>query len=247
MSLKLRLIAVLCAFVVVALVASDALTYTSFRSYAISQLDQQLKESAPLVARDLGFANPFTGSNSEVNPAVASGTVATELSPGGQQLLGWTRFSTTSQSSPILPASLAKLAANSPNAPFVYETVQGTGSVSSFRVVEASLTNGNVLAEAIPLTSTDAALHHLLALELLVSGAVLIALALARVALHPAQPATPPADGGHCGGDRRRRLEPARRRRPTAARRWASSATPSTSCWVASSRPFARGRRQRRA
>ena len=68
----------------------------------------------------------------------------------------------------------------------------GTGSIDSYRVLEASLTNGNVLVEAIPLTDTDGALHRLLALEVLVSGAVLIALAAAawliiRLSLRPLQ------------------------------------------------------------
>ena len=64
MSLKIRLIAVLCAFVVFALAATDAITYTSFRSYAVGQLDQQLFRSANLVAQNLGFANPFGGPRS---------------------------------------------------------------------------------------------------------------------------------------------------------------------------------------
>ena len=41
MSLKVRLVAVLCAFVVFALVATDSVTYASFRSYAIGQIDGQ--------------------------------------------------------------------------------------------------------------------------------------------------------------------------------------------------------------
>ena len=210
MSLKVRLIAVLCIFVILALAVTGTITYTSFRSYAVGQLDQQLFRSANLVARNLGFSNPFGAQPSDYQ-AVTPGTMATELSPGGQQLLGWTSFSTTTQSSPILPASLATLAANAPNGSPVYETVRGSGAVRSYRVLEANLNNGNVLAEAIPLTGTDAALHRLLALELLVSAAVLIALAAAawfiiRLSLLPLQKMADTA-GDIAAGDLSRRVE----------------------------------------
>ena len=46
MSLKVRLIAVLCALVIVALAATDAITYASFRSYVVGQIDSQLTKSA---------------------------------------------------------------------------------------------------------------------------------------------------------------------------------------------------------
>ena len=87
----------------------------------------------------------------------------------------------------------------------------GTGSIDSYRVLEASLTNGNVLVEAIPLTGTDGALHRLLALEVLVSGAVLIALAAAawliiRLSLRPLQKMADTA-GEIAAGDLSQRIE----------------------------------------
>jgi two-component system OmpR family sensor kinase len=137
--------------------------------------------------------------------------MATELSPSGQQLLDWTSFSSTTQSSPILPPSLATQAANAAGGTPVYKTVQSNGAVHSYRVLEASLDNGNVLAEVIPLTDTDAALHHLLALELLVSGVVLVALAVAawliiRLSLLPLQKMADTA-GEIAAGDLSRRVE----------------------------------------
>jgi two-component system OmpR family sensor kinase len=210
-SLKVRLIAVLCAFVIVALAATDAITYTSFRSYAVGQLDQQLVRSANLVAQNLGFSNPFGGPRSDIaNEVVTPGTLATELAPSGQRLLPWTSFGSTAQSSLILPASLAGLAATNAGGAPVYRTVPSTVG-TSYRVLEASLNNGNVLAEAIPLTGTDAALHHLLALELLVSGAVLIALVAAawliiRLSLRPLEKMADTA-GEIADGDLSRRVE----------------------------------------
>ena len=210
--MKVRLIAVLCAFVIVALVTTDAITYASFRSYAVGQLDQQLFRSANLVARNLGFSNPLGGPGSDfTNQAVTPGTLATELSPSGQRLLPWTSFSATAQSAPLLPASLAGVAANAPEGTPQYRTVPGTGSIDSYRVLEASLTNGNVLVEAIPLTGTDGALHRLLVLEVLVSGAVLIALAAAawliiRLSLRPLQKMADTA-GEIAAGDLSQRVE----------------------------------------
>jgi two-component system OmpR family sensor kinase len=209
-SLRFRLIAVLCAFVIFALVATDAITYASFRSYAVGQLDQELFRSANLVAHNLGFSNPF-GSQGSDYQAVPPGTMATELSPTGQQLLEWTAFSNQAQSSPILPSSLAAQAASATGGTPLYKTVRGTGAIRSYRVLEASLDNGNVLAEAIPLTDTDAALHRLLALELYVSGAVLIALVAAawliiRLSLRPLEKMADTA-GEIAAGDLSRRVE----------------------------------------
>jgi two-component system OmpR family sensor kinase len=220
-SLKVRLIAVLCAFVIIALAASDAITYTSFRSYAVGQLDQQLFRSANLVAGQLGdFSFPFEPA-SNANQAITPGTMATELSSGGQQLLPWKSFSSNGQSSPVLPASLATLA-SSASTP-IYTTWPGNGSVSSYRVLLAGVSlcprgpnptcvkTGDVLVEAIPLTGTSAALHRLLVLELLVSCGVLIALALAawliiRLSLRPLQEMADTA-GEIAAGDLSRRVE----------------------------------------
>ena len=85
-----------------ALVATDAITYASFRSYAIGQLDQELFRSANLVAHNLGFPNLFGNQNSEYQ-AVPSGTMATELSPTGQQLLAWTDLQHHGRIVPVTP------------------------------------------------------------------------------------------------------------------------------------------------
>lgn len=217
MSLKLRLIAVLCAFVIFALAATDAVTYTSFRHYAIGQLDGQLFRSANLVTNSLGGSAQFNDGQNVANEAVAPGTVAAELTAAGQQLVAWQAFPGSSQPvPPVIPASLASLAAagSSP----IYATAPGTGSVHSYRVLVAPLFNrftgakvGDVLVEAIPLTATDDSLHHLLGLELLVSAAVLIALALAawiiiRLSLRPLQKMADTA-GEIAAGDLSRRVE----------------------------------------
>ena len=213
MSLKVRLIAVLCAFVIVALAATDAITYTSFRSYAVGQLDQQLFRSANLVAQNLGFSNPFGGPRSDIANEVVhtghDGHGAEPERPAAPALDVVQRndashlrcFPCRSRASPKTPRVARLSTGPSPS----------NGNVSSYRVLEASLNNGNVLAEAIPLTGTDAALHRLLALELLVSGAVLIALAVAawliiRLSLRPLQKMADTA-GEIAAGDLSQRVE----------------------------------------
>jgi len=209
-SLKVRLIAVLCALVIVALAAVDAITYASFRSYVAGQVDQQLYKSANLVLNALGGSGQFFGAPGDfANQLVTPGTMATELTSGGQAIDPWKTFGYATQSFPILPPSLARLAARQLSP--VYATVPGEGTVRSFRVLEASLTNGNVLAEAIPLTDTDATLRRLLELEILVSGAVLVALAAAtwliiRLGLQPLQKMADTA-GEIAAGDLSQRVE----------------------------------------
>lgn len=221
MSLKARLIAVLCALVIVALAATDAITYASFRSYVIGQIDQQLYRSANLVSSDVGGSAQFGGGPGNIanqaNQVITPGTVATALASNGQLLIPWTSPSGSSINSvPILQTSLSKLAAGQ-TAP-VYATVSGRGSVSSYRVLLAPLYSrftggrtGDVLAEAIPLSETDATLSRLLKLELLVSGAVLIALAAAtwlviRLSLRPLEKMADTA-GEIAAGDLSQRVE----------------------------------------
>ncbi len=216
MSLKVRLVAVLCAFVVFALVATDSVTYASFRSYAIGQLDDQLFRSANFVAHNLGFSDQFGQSSSD--ETVTPGTMATELSASGQQLLPWKSFSTTSQAQPLLPATFAALAAAASQP--IYRTVPGSGGVSSYRILlavvrlctlESCVKTGDVFVEAVPLTGTEGALHHLLALEVVVSGAVLVALVLGawlviRLSLRTLQQMADTA-GEIAAGDLSRRVE----------------------------------------
>ncbi len=218
MSLKARLIGALCVLVLVALATVDAITYASFRTYVVGQVDTQLLQSAPLVLDRLGGPGIFGGAP-ETNQFIQHGTMAAELSPKGQQVVTWqiwvesptqSSFEPATTSFPVLPASLAGQAANSPSAP-VYATVPGNGGVRSYRVFEGLLNTGNVLAEAVPLTATDATLRHLLRLELLVSGAVLIALAAAtllviRLSLRPLEDMAETA-GEIANGDLSRRVE----------------------------------------
>jgi two-component system OmpR family sensor kinase len=217
--LEFRLIVVLCMFVVVALVATGSITYTSFRRYAVGQIDQQLYRSANLVSKDLGNSGQIGNigpDNNYANQVVTPGTVAAELNASGQQILGWTRFSTRSQSTPTISVALIDLATK--RTPAFYVTVPGTGNVHSYRALVAplysSLTGAktnDVLVEAIPLTSTNATLHRLLALELLVSSAVLIALVAAalliiRLSLRPLEKMADTA-GQIAAGDLSRRVE----------------------------------------
>jgi len=230
-SLKVRLIAVLCALVIVALATADAVTYTSFRSYAVGQVDQQLMKSADLVARQLIGAGQFGGASSDfANQFITPGTMATAVTSNGQQVVSWQTwvesptqhsFEPATTSSPILPTSLATQAARSACLSPMYATVPGNGSVRSYRLFLANLCvqnqagayvkTGNVLVEAVPLTATDATLGRLLELELLVSGAVLIALAAAtwliiRLSLRPLEKMADTA-GEIAAGDLSQRVE----------------------------------------
>ncbi len=220
MSLKVRLIAVLCALVIVALAATDAITYASFRSYVVGQIDSQLTKSADSRFEGL-WANLASRSTADreasTSLVVTPGTVATAFNAKGQLLVPWTSpLGSTVSSVPIFSFSLAKQASGAP----IYTTVPGTRGVR-YRLLLASVCSpnadgtcvktGNLLAEAIPLTGTDATLHRLLVLELLVSGAVLIALAgatwlIIRLSLRPLQKMADTA-GEIAAGDLSQRVE----------------------------------------
>ena len=185
----------------------------------MGQIDSQLTKSADYVLRTLGQpGQPFNGASGSITSLVVTpGTVATALNAKGQLLVPWTSpLGSPVSSVPIFSFSLAKQASGAP----IYTTVPGTrgvryrlllGSICFKNADGTCVKTGNLLAEAIPLTGTDATLHRLLVLELLVSGAVLIALAgatwlIIRLSLRPLQKMADTA-GEIAAGDLSQRVE----------------------------------------
>ena len=221
-SLRTRIILVLIALVIIALGATDAITYTSLRSYLFQQVDDTLTSISvvPDGAVERALVFQATGQQANGELGLPNGTFAAiyDLATNGgryQQLAptaGWTG------GVPIVPLKALEL-----SLPTQGDSLKMTvsGSLSTrFRLSAENVLvrpgfnfqpfNG-LFVVAIPLNGVNGTAHRLLELELLVSFAVLIALGLAawltvRIGLRPLEKMADTA-GEIAAGDLSRRVE----------------------------------------
>jgi two-component system OmpR family sensor kinase len=221
-SLRTRIILVLIALVIIALGATDAITYTSLRSYLFQQVDDTLTSISvvPDGAVERALVFQATGQQANGELGLPNGTFAAiyDLATNGgryQQLAptaGWTG------GVPIVPLKALEV-----SLPAQGDSLKMTvsGSLSTrFRLSAENVLvrpgfnfqpfNG-LFVVAIPLNGVNGTAHRLLELELLVSFAVLIALGLAAwltvlIGLRPLEKMADTA-GEIAAGDLSRRVE----------------------------------------
>jgi two-component system OmpR family sensor kinase len=192
LSLRARLVLGVIVLAAVGLAAADVATYTSLRSFLVERTDTSLEEShRPIEAAVLDHGcpsddhRPLPGSSpgDYVQVRTRSGEVVCT-----RQVTG---FSETAPSPPRLPAAIdVPVAAEGPDRAR-YFTVQARDGGGRYRVrASIELRNNALLIVATPLDDVDATLRRLLAIELLVTAAVLAALAalglwVVRLGLRP--------------------------------------------------------------
>jgi two-component system, OmpR family, sensor kinase len=207
-SLRTRLLLVLGAVVVVALVATSLATYSSLRSFLFSRVDQDLQqthqpiEAALSSGRDGPHSDgcPFGQGGAGPGPgyapflSVAPETYIEERTPSGQAVCvqpAHLRGGGAAQS-PKLPSTIKGFSYGSdPHEPTVYFTAASARAGGpQFRVRASVLSNGNQLVLAVPLTDTTDTLHRLLLVELLVTAGAVVLVGLSgwwlvRLGLRP--------------------------------------------------------------
>jgi len=216
------LIEVLVALVIVALGATDTITYTSLRSYLLQQVDNTLTSISVVPDGAVERALLLQGNGQQANGELGlpNGTFAAiyDLDANGglyQQLApttGWTG------GVPVVPLKTLE-----PSLPAQGDSLKMTASGSLSTRFRLSAENvlvrsgfnsqpfNGLFVVAIPLNGVNGTAHRLLELELLVSFAVLIALALAawltvRIGLRPLEKMADTA-GEIAAGDLSRRVE----------------------------------------
>ena len=182
MRLHRRLMLTMAVLLVIGLVVTDLVTFTSLRSFLYGRLDSQLDSSQAVTARYLIFAarRGFTPSVEGVDNRVSQDVYVMVLSPAGITLV--TRPSGTplhTDPRPTLPRSVRLTQhvgqQRGPYRPNPNDfNVSAPGGVS-YRAQAAAVPEGTVVS-AIPLAQTDATLSSLLRIEGGVSIAVLLAL-----------------------------------------------------------------------
>ena len=177
MSLRLRLLLTLAPLFILGLAAADLGTYAALQSSLIQNVDNQLLaiDHGAENVLDPGGPQQFPGGGDSGSGQLPPGTygellgAAGPLSGGGGLYGG---FVSTTQSHPMLPATIYKDANNAT----LMLTVPGTGTWESYRVLVTRDTNnpGTDLVVALPLDGVDTTLSTLLLFEIAISSGITI-------------------------------------------------------------------------
>jgi two-component system OmpR family sensor kinase len=185
LSLRARLILAVIALAAVGLAVADLATYASLRGFLLDQTDSSLAQSQNAIERGLEHGCADDG---QPLPGASPGDVVQVRTDDGQVVctVRTAGFGETPPSPPVLPTTIE--VDDSPGAA-TYLTVPAEDGNGRFRV-RASDERGAILLHATPLDDMDATLQRLLWIELLVTAAVLAALALlglwvVRLSLRP--------------------------------------------------------------
>ena len=203
MKLRTRLTLALVALTAIGLGVAAVVTYHEVGSFLVERVDQELTTAAENPRLFFSNFNQGTGSNNGVPPGTyaqfrdANGTVLAETPTLGNE--------------PVPKLPKGRIANN----------LDFTLSGPHYRVKTASASLGlgpgqgvlGTLVVAIPMRDVDDTLHHLLLIELLVAGGILVALALlawwvVHLGLRPLERMGETA-GAIAAGDLSRRVEPA--------------------------------------
>jgi two-component system, OmpR family, sensor kinase len=235
-SLRTRLLLLLVGLAVVGLAAADFASYRALHNYLYDRVDQQLESAVqPFSMRLSQKAGGETGIGSETDaggevgprfgpgPAGAGGGPApsaqlpsgtySQLRTAGGEVLAHTPSRLFGEDLP-LPQIPADLEPTTPREGVSPITVGERGGGSEqFRLAAVKVGEGGLVSVvAVPLGDTQATLSHLALIELVVSGAILLALAAAAwwlvgVGLRPLRRMGEVA-GQIAAGDLSRRVEP---------------------------------------
>jgi two-component system OmpR family sensor kinase len=227
LSLRTRLVVLLVTLAVLGLAAADFASYQALHNYLYDRVDQQLESAVVPVSTFLahhagdgeaaaGLAGPGPGEGGALGGPNPGGSHLPDTAYGqlriGGEVVAHTNSSFFGEEVPIpqVPSNLAAAASSESISP-VTVGERGGGS-EQFRIAAVEFEGGIESIVAVPLGDTNATLSHLALIELVVSGAILIALGLAAwwlvgVGLRPLRRMGEVA-GQIAAGDLSRRVEP---------------------------------------
>jgi two-component system OmpR family sensor kinase len=211
MSLRSRLLIAIGIIFIVALSIADIVTYRYLESYLYQQADQQLDlahgrfefpaNNGTLVCTDLGGATPPargglspSGDPDDGPPSNVTGAVAVEVRDTKGVVVAGQRCPAYVDGSTYLPLITGTItgftSADDGTRVTYFDAPSATPGGPEFRVRASTLDDGDVLIVAQPVGEPVSTLHHLLLVELAVTGAaVVLALIggfwLVRIGLRP--------------------------------------------------------------
>jgi two-component system OmpR family sensor kinase len=214
-SLRTRLLLAVLACVAAGLLIAGLVTYYSLRGFLLERVDAQLRNAT------IPTFMALTNNNQNGLPGPVGGPGDTTLPPGTYGQLRSTSgvvinaisftYGQQDQPTPVLPTPLPTVARRTA---VIFEAKSTAGGSAGFRVLEQNVPNSSgILIVAIPLNETHQTLGRLIAIEVVVSLAVLAALAAAawwliKRDLRPLETMAVTADA-IAAGDLARRVHPA--------------------------------------
>jgi len=216
MSLRTRLLLAVLACVAVGLVAAGAVTYFSLRDFLMERVDQQLRSADRPVVMALTNSTGSTiqGGPSPGDSSLPPGTYGQIRDSSGNVIsAGSFSYSQQDQATPVLPNPLPSPTGSRQTIVFSAKSTAGS-TASGFRVLVEKVPGADgLLVIGIPLSETRQTLGRLLAIEVVVSLAVLGVLAAAawwliKRDLRPLENMAVTADA-IAAGDLARRVQPA--------------------------------------
>jgi two-component system, OmpR family, sensor kinase len=183
-SLRVRLTAALLLLVVGGLVVADVATYTSLRSFLLQRVDQQLPPAQDLMLHVLATGENPPGtfpdpSGEGPDPTLPTGTYVAVYDSSGARLA---QRALNYGGTPIPPPSIPTAFVNGASSEPVYATVGAaipTGP--QYRAMISTIPDPSgtyTVAVAIPLTEVARTLHRVVTIALIVTLAVVAAMAL---------------------------------------------------------------------
>jgi two-component system OmpR family sensor kinase len=210
MSLRTRLLIAIGVIALVALAVADVVTYSALESFLYQRVDQQLDQSQGFYEQQVnsGFllhcfdARQFAsgagspegaGAGPEGTPPSFQSSAAEVRSSAGSVISAQScpAYVNGTPFTPQLPTVITGLSASSGTSQVFYFNAPATvANGPAFRVRASRLDNGDVLIVAQPMGDIGSTLHHLLLVELVVTGAAVVValiggLWLVRIGLRP--------------------------------------------------------------
>jgi two-component system OmpR family sensor kinase len=190
LSLRARLVLGVIVLGAIGLAVADVATYASLRSFLIDRTDASLEQSHGGIERELEHSG-CSGDDRRPPPGVDPGDFVQVRTAEGAVACSWqlTPLGESAPSPPALPDTIEP-SSDGPDAAS-YFTVSAQEGGGRYRVRASTIPGTSAtLITATPLTDVDATLRRLLAIMLLVTAAVIAALAalglwVVRIGLRP--------------------------------------------------------------
>ncbi len=193
-SLRARLLLAVTVVALVGLVVADIATYAALKTFLVDRIDSSLDTAnRPLTNLLIEQTQPprnfgSDAANRAALAAAAPGAYVDWKSPDGTSILSGSTRGQYTTATPSLPAEISGLHGVDDVRYFTVDSRREGGP--SFRVRAEQLQDGSTLMVALPLDEVNRTLHQLVVIELVVSGAALLAaillgLWLVRIGLKP--------------------------------------------------------------
>ncbi len=192
-SLRARLLAAVAVVALVGLLVADFATYAALKSFLVDRIDSSLDSAnRPLTNLLLEQTDPERqfGSDATSQAALAAAAPGAYVEVRNANNVAVVSGSTRGDYATAVPSLPRRFSGLSSPDDVRYMTVEARGSGPHFRLRVEQLPEGGMLLVALPLDEVNRTLHQLFLIELVVTGAALVAavavgLWLVRIGLRP--------------------------------------------------------------